>query len=295
MGAVTARVRDSAGHSAQATVPYAVTAPMPIGSSNVDNATELSAYTGRYGPLQVRRSYDQPGQFGGSGIPATWSQTSAAALPGSWAHVHSFKGNVPQTATGQHDARLAGLVASIPQDGRLRWLILWHEPEGEIRSGAFTAAQFYAAQVRFRDILAAAARPDLTQMVCFGGDGCFTGVLPFTADDLVPPGVHACFDAYNRYPTSPWRELSERFALQVAWAHARGKRWGLAETGCYEHPDGPHRKTAWTTAGVAWARAQGAEFFTYWDNAIDTDPNPLLRRLHSTPEHIAAWRALTEV
>src|SRR5688572_32379725 len=40
-----------------------------------------------------------------SGIPASWSQTSAAALPGSWAHVHSFKGNIPQTAAGQHDAR----------------------------------------------------------------------------------------------------------------------------------------------------------------------------------------------
>lgn len=295
---VRVTVTDRAGNTAVRDVVVVEQSAMLLGSSNVDNAAELAAYVGRYGPLKLRRSYDQPGDFGGSGIPASWSQTAAAALSGGWSHVYSFKGNIAQVAAGQHDARLAALVASIPAVPGVRyWLILWHEPEGEIKAGQFTAAQFYAAQVRFRDILAAAGRADIAQLVCFAGEQAFNGSLAFDADDLVPPGVGVSFDSYNRYPQAGtvWRELRERFALQVAWAQARGARWAITETGCYEHPDGPHRKVAWTGNGLIWARANGAEFVTYWDQAFGSDPNPTLRRLHSSPDHIALWRSLTEV
>ncbi|HEU4544427.1 MAG TPA: N-acetylmuramoyl-L-alanine amidase [Jiangellaceae bacterium] len=268
---------------------------MLLGSSNVDNATELAAYEGRYGPLRIRRSYNQPA----ADLPATWAGTAAAMDVGIRASVWSFKPNVASFATGAYDTRARAFLDSIPVDGYRKIPILHHEPEDQIKKGLFTPAQFKAASARWDALVKATGRLDLLAMVCFAGTQCFDGQTlrshGWDANDLTPEDMAVCFDAYNAWPEAgrQWREASERLGLQAAWASASGRRWGISETGCYEHPDGPAIKVQWTRDMVSWADSEGAEFVTYWDNHFESDPDPNKRRLHSSPEHIEAWRELT--
>ena len=277
---------------------------MLVGASNADNATELAAYESRFGPLRVRRSYDQPT----AGVPASWSACVGATDAGTRASVYSFKPSVAAVAAGDAAtvARLRTFLGSVPKDGFRRYLCLWHEPEGEIKDGLFTVAQFRTATARWRDLVAETGRPELVPVVIFAGTQCFDGqtqrAFGWDADDLTPPGVAVGFDAYNRYPGDPWRSLQYRFQQQVDWAKAGGRRWGVSETGCYEYqtgtnPDGSPvydsaLKVTWTAQGVDWARANGAEFFTYWDQAFQGDVDKLARRLHSSVAHINLWRSI---
>lgn len=268
---------------------------MLIGASNVDNTTELSAYEGRYGPLQLRRSYNQPADD----LPPTWAATVAAMDVNKRASVWSFKPNIPSFATGGYDAKVRAFLGTIPEDGFEKWLIIWHEPEGELKLGQFTPAQFKTAAARLDVLVKETKRSDLIAAVCFAGTQCFDGQTlrshGWEADDLAPDGMAVTFDAYNKYPQTgfAWKEASERLGLQAAWANASGRPWGITETGCYEHPDGPEVKVQWTQNAVKWAREQGARFFCYWDNAFPSDSDKDARRLHSSPEHIVAWRDLT--
>jgi hypothetical protein len=264
---------------------------MLLGTSNADNTTELNAYVSRFGPLKIRRSYNQPPDD----LPATWAACAAGMDAGKRASVWSWKTDIPAVATGGRDTRIRAFLASIPVDGYRKYLIMQHEPEGEIKSGLFSAAQYLTAQTRWNGLVKETGRADLLAMVCFAGTQTFDGQTAFHADDLCPTGMAACFDAYNRWPQSgfAWKDLSDRAGLQAAWANASGRRWGISETGCYEDSTQPQRKTTWTRDAVAWARAQGAEFFTYWDNAFASDANQTYRRLHSSTQHIAAWRELT--
>lgn len=308
MGTVTARVADSTGHTAAASAGYTVDARrMPLGASNVDNAAELAAYEQRFGRLHVRRSYNQPED----GIPATWAASAAGADVGRRTSVYSCKPDIKALAARQAAvmARARGFFASIPVDGYGKVLILWHEPESEIKQGLFSPVQFYTALVVWDELVRDTGRPDLAAGICFAGTQCFDGQTMrrygWDADDLAPPKILACFDAYNTYDgqdPADWRELPVRFGRQAQWANQTGRRWGISETGCYEWRTGttsgggpvydPAHKVAWTTSGLAWARAQGAEFVCWWDNAFTADADKNARRLHSSPQHIAAWRAL---
>lgn len=301
---VRVTVTDRAGNRASRDVTVVEQTRMPVGSSNIDNATELNTYESRFGPLKVRRSYNQPSDD----LPASWAASAAAMDANKRASVYSFKPTVPSFAAGAYDARVKTFLGSIPTDGFPKWLILWHEPESEIKDGLFTPAQFKSATARFDNLVRGTGRGDLLAMVCFAGTQCFDGQtakLGWDADDLVPPGVAVCFDAYNRYPEPgfQWREASERFALQLAWARARGARWAISETGCHEYRTNPlseptpvydtSRKVTWSKNAVAWASSEGAEFFCYWDNSFGGE-DPLARRLHSSAQHIACWRDLTQ-
>lgn len=265
-----------------------------VGASNADTAAELAAYEGRYGLMLLRRSYNQPPDD----LPPTWAACAAGMDAGKRASVWSFKPNVPAFGTGAYDPRARTFLASIPADGRPKWLLLEHEPEREIKNGIYTPDQYKAGQARWDGLVKETGRPDLLAAVCFAGTQCFDGQTRrshgFDADDLAPEGMAVTFDAYNRYPEAgaAWKDLADRAGLQAAWANAGGRRWGISETACYEHPDGPARKVTWTRSAVAWAREQGAGVFTYWDNAFGSDPDKTKRRLHSSPQHIAAWADL---
>jgi len=266
-----------------------------LGASNSDTAAEISTYEGRYGPLKIRRSYNQPPDD----LPASWSACAAGIDAGKRASVWSFKPNVVSFAAGTYDTKARNFLTSIPRDGFVKWLLLHHEPEGEVKAGTFTAAQYKAAQARWDGLVKQTGRPELVAAVCFAGTQCFDGQTlqshGFAADDLCPPGMAATFDAYNKWPQSgfQWRELSDRAGLQATWADASGRRWGISETGCYEDTAGPAKKVAWTRAAVDWVRQSGGEFLAYWDNAFSSDPNQTYRRLHSSAQHIAAWKELS--
>ncbi|HEU4541181.1 MAG TPA: hypothetical protein VFR23_08650, partial [Jiangellaceae bacterium] len=162
MGTVTVRVTDSGGSTTTRTVSYTVSSldgqTMLIGSSNVDNATELSAYEGRYGPLKVRRSYNQPADD----LPPTWAATVAAMDVGKRASVWSFKPNIPSLATGGYDAKFRAFLGTVPEDGYEKIIIIWHEPEGELKAGLFTPLQFKTAAARCDVLVKETHRPDLT-------------------------------------------------------------------------------------------------------------------------------------
>jgi hypothetical protein len=313
MPTITVRAADN-GLTLDGTLTYTITVtrrPMLLGSSHVDSGTALAAYQTRYGPLRIARRFESPGKF-----PTAWNTTKAAVDVGHRSVAWSFKpyiGDVPAIAaiaTGVPAAvaQLRGLLDSIPTDGHRHYLCLWHEPEGEIKKRLFTVAAFHDASARFGQLVRDTGRDDLTAMVIFGGTQCFDGLTErefgFAADDLAPAGMMAGFDAYNLHDggadTYPWRDLSYRMRLQVEWAKASGRRFAITETGCHEYRTGtdadgdplydPARKVAWTLTGLAWAEAQGAEFVAWFDGAFDSDTDKIARRLHSSPQHVAAWR-----
>lgn len=290
MGTVTVTLETLAGN-AVAGASYSIGSKLLLGSSNIDGPADLSAYESRYGPLKLRRSYDQPA----TDLPSSWAASAAGMDANKRGSVWSFKTNISATASGSRDARMDAFLATIPVDGRMKYLIMQHEPEGEIKSGQFTASDYKAAQNRWNNRVKATGRLDLLAMVCFAGTQTFDGQTAFTADDLCPPGMAACFDAYNKWPESgfQWKELSERAGLQVQWAKASGRKWGISETACYEWTDGPQRKLDWTNNAVNWVQSQGGLFLTYWDKNFGSDPDPVKRRLHSSTQHISLWKNLT--
>jgi hypothetical protein len=97
-----------------------------------------AAFDAAVGPVDVYRGYD-------SGFRATWQQVPPGHRHSGGINDFSFQLPPAQVVTGQHDAALRTFIASTPKNVVLT---NHHEPEQEIQSGAFTFAQFRAANAR---------------------------------------------------------------------------------------------------------------------------------------------------
>ncbi len=107
-------------------------------------ATKLSWFT----RLPMVRWY-----YGMNALPATFNSGTSGGAPEKRVQI-SFKWQPSQVNAGQWDARFDSYFSSIPADYDVE-ATLWHEPNGELNSGAFSATEFKNAYYRLSNRLVA--------------------------------------------------------------------------------------------------------------------------------------------
>jgi hypothetical protein len=214
------------------------------------------------GPFTCRRSYD-------TALPATFADSVAGIDVGQRASIWSCKPDLGQLAAGLLDSQIRAFVASIPAS-HVAFLTCWHEPDGKIRKGQFTLADYLPAFARWCQVVYQAAadfgRPHVytTQILeAWSGQHPAAGT---TYADLWPgDGLVGCYgvDGYSNTGTT-----DALWGPAVSFATSKGIPWGVAEVGCAGTMD-----TTWMSAQAAYAAATPAggahtkaAFFAWFDN-----------------------------
>ncbi|MDG6107223.1 hypothetical protein Daura_31350 [Dactylosporangium aurantiacum] len=235
----------------------------------------LAAADGRYGTLPVLRVFYP-------GAPAAWTDTKLAT-PGR-ATVVSFKYDADTVLAGTADAYLRSWFANAPRDRDIFWCF-YHEPEDDIRDGAFTAASYRAAWQRIAGLADQAGNPRLFAT---------TILMDWTVDpksgrnwrDYYPGPAYVdvmAWDVYNFDEANSETMAShnaKRPALEVA--RSQGKPYAVAELGVQDHANRP----AMLRDIARWMRGTAdARFVTYFD-AVGWPEDDLIGDTAS----IQAWR-----
>lgn len=221
---------------------------MLVGAAGVAlNGSDFPALDAAAGPFTVRRSYD-------TNLPATFAGSVAGMDVGMRASVWSCKPDLAQLASGALDTAIKAFVASIP-DTHVAWLTCWHEPDGKIRKGQFTLAQYVPAFTHWCQVVKAAAvtysKPHVytTQIhEAWSGQHPAAGT---TYGELWPgDGLVDCFavDGYSNTGSG-----SALWGPAVTFATSKGVPWGIAEVGCAGTMD-----TAWMQAQADYATTHKA-------------------------------------
>lgn len=204
------------------------------------------------------------------------------SLPsGSWPNfgdsteVVSFK--VPSMggfASGANDSQVSGWLADVPKDGTTHYVALWHEPEDDIATGRFTAAEFRAGVAHLQQL---AAEFDGT------GKRIRVGVVLMgytvqassgrNVENYLVPGLD--FYGWDIY-TSPTDTADTRtkYALASTKCDADGvARCFLTETGPRVEGGTPSQSTkaAWVTQSAQHARTLGFDGWMYFDSTVGGD------------------------
>ena len=97
-----------------------------------------------YGSVGIARTF-----YGGM-LPSTWNKNMEGASPDRQTQV-SFKTSPAALAAGHHDRALRSWMESIPSGWRV-YLTFWHEPNDELRNGAFSGREYRRAWARLSKI-----------------------------------------------------------------------------------------------------------------------------------------------
>jgi hypothetical protein len=273
------------------------------------------------GPVDVYRGYD-----GGFHYP-TWQQVPAAnAHPGGM-NDYSFQLPPAQVAAGTQDAVLKTFIASTPKN-----IVLtnFHEPEQEIAAGAFTFAQFRAANVRLNRLVDAqnaidggtrkvsvilmydtftgfkARNPENYWPTAAKGDG---GTV-----DLISADVYALPHATNTAAVPAgytdginWKSPAALMKPVLSFARAHKTDWAVSELGYLEDINNPGRKAQALRDAVAYAAAgklsdtvtyRPALWISIWDSRGTRGDwqlrynNPPVPSTSTTSNAALAWRFL---
>jgi hypothetical protein len=240
-------------------------------------AQALARETAAFGPPQVIRSFY-------SGMPAAWP--GAAGVSGGPVVV-SFKALPRDVLSGRLDTQFATWFGTAPKDRPVIWSY-FHEPENDIEAGSFTAADYRAAWVHLAALADRAGNPRLRANLILM---CWTlePASHRTFTDYFPgPGVvdGIGWDCYSEsYKKGGYTDPAAIFGKAVAKTRALGLPWGMAEVGSQlaVGDDGTAR-ARWLLSVGAYARAQGAQYATYFDAPVGGE-----FRLTDTPSR-NAWR-----
>jgi hypothetical protein len=260
-------------------------------------------YNDYIGLPQIFRSYDSGFHF------RTWQDTTAYRRHGNSPEDYSFKIPPAQLAAGAYDDRLREFLASTP-----RYFIFtnYHEPEQEIASGRFTAADFRAAIVRLAQLVHAQnALDDGTRKVAvtlmsdtvngFKGRNpldYWPGKDPATGKNYADvlsfdtyawphatntPGVPAGYTDGQRWMTS-----AQLLDPGIALAQSLETPWMISEFGFLEDVNDPGHKARAIADFVQYAFAHGAIGLEYWDGVGSRGD----WRLDHSAQATAMWSAL---
>jgi hypothetical protein len=150
----------------------AATTKPKIGASASDN-TSFNALNSKAGPLAARRTFN-------STLPSSFAK-SLAGLDVTARRVSywSFKPNVKTFASDTSaQSAFSAFLDTIPA-GHQTVVVAWHEPEDEIRSGAFTLSQWGATNTRLGQIIDSKRRPELRLGICLMGPWTFDSRSPY--------------------------------------------------------------------------------------------------------------------
>jgi hypothetical protein len=253
-----------------------------FGSSIYQNPGETfaAAYQRRvrlYGALGVDRVYYP-------GLPPAWPGN--AGYSGGPVIV-SFKADPQQVLTGAYDAMLTSWFSSAPR-GHAIWWTYYHEPEDQIASGAFTAAQYRAAWQRICDLARSVGNPDLHAtliLMCYTLDPSSGR----TFADYYPGSAYIDtlgFDCYNTaFSSGSYVNPATQFAAVLSMSAAMGKPYGIAEFGSRLVPgDRGSGRAAWLLACATYLQTHGASWVAYFDSPVAGE-----YRLLDAPSQ-QAWR-----
>lgn len=199
-----------------------------------------------------------------TGAPAAWPGNAGRS---GRTVVVSFKYNPKDILSGSKDAFLKDWFKKAPRDRDVYW-VYYHEPEDNIESGVFSAADYRAAWRRLAGLADAA------------GNSKLHATLVLMDYSLMPqsgrkwkdfyPGADVIdvlgWDVYNWNRTSytPATDLVTRVA---AASKAEGKPWGIAEMGSPKltNDSTGSGRAAWLTAMANESIKNKALWITYFD------------------------------
>jgi hypothetical protein len=215
-----------------------------------------------YGRLDVTRVFY-------SGAPAAWpGNAGVSGRP----VVVSFKYQPADVVAKKYDAQLLRWFETAPRDRDVDW-IYFHEPENDIQSGAFTAAQYRAA---FRHIAALAKQAKNPRLRATVNLMCWTYNAKSKRDwrnyypgsDVVDVMAYDCYNSAANTSTR-YEDPATIFGAAIANARALKKPFGIAETGSkLVKGDTGARRAAWLDKTATYLSAQKARYVTYFDAPV---------------------------
>lgn len=262
-------------------------------------ADEILAHEVDCGRLQILRSYD-------GGAPAAWDSPSAVSgsrspVQAGWgrrASWHSMRPDVSALASGALDGWARDYLYSIPVTGTERMLTIQHEPKAKVASGAFTAEDWAAAQIRFGKIAREIGHPDVTFGPCFAAQWDLTGTgnvdtLTQRREELLGVWDFVGWDPYNEATKSGDFTKTAGYYLDplLEWMqdNAAGLPMAIGETGFIGNPADPFARARWLRQVVDLAEANNMLAVCYFDASIT---NPwYLRRFPDGSGDLTSGRA----
>lgn len=241
----------------------------------------LLAAEARYGSLQVIRYFDPS-------LPNPWGKLERRV--GKLPVAVSFKAPPSAVIAGRYDRLLTRWFAHAPRSRRTWWSYL-PEPEDAIARHLYTAEDFRSAWRHLDALAAEAHNPKLTSTLALM---CYT-LEPqsgrnwrdyYPGDDAVDVLAWDCYNGGHRRGeyASPQRIFGQALDL----SQTLGKPWAIAETGSLLLAgDTGVGRARWITSVIDYARANHAEFVTFFD--ADTGEN---YRLLDRPSQLALARGI---
>jgi hypothetical protein len=231
-----------------------------------------------YGPLELIRVYYP-------GLPPVWSGSRAEIAARTT--VVSFKAPPGEILAGQHDASLTAWFAAAPKNRDTYW-IYFHEPEDDIASGAFTAADYRAAWRRIAGLAAKAGNARLHPtlvLMCYSLNPASNRNWRdyYPGDDVISVLGWDCYNFGRR--KGEYAPAESIFGKSIEVSRSAGKPFGYAEMGSALLPsDKGADRAAWLRQVGAYLMSRGPVWMAYWDDKSEVD-----FRLLDAPSQ-QAWR-----
>jgi hypothetical protein len=205
--------------------------PPPLCGINVNDRAAYSARLATFGRIGTARV------FHSGMLPVRWTWVNDGLSDSRRSQV-SFKVPPAALASGTYDATITSWLDSIPH-GWTVWLTFWHEPNNELRDGAFTPADFLAAWHRLSRLVrtTSASRPDRVVLLVptfsrylLDTSGWSDGWVPAPSDvDFIswdvygnPTGGAGLGSSYP--PVPPLVDTCLRVTQRLGYQH-----WGISE------------------------------------------------------------------
>ena len=278
--------------------------PTLIGASATSNSAKgttsdllefnrLETISGK--PLQARRTFETLAM---SGTAQTWASLKAVADVGKRRSVVSFKVDLAAFASGSATAksRLWNIVSTTPYDHDVDYTI-HHEPDPEVPPAQYIAA--YRNFSLWMDEFKSTRK--ITKFWCLTGWGFYGPPEDPTrrAINWWPGDAYVdlvATDSYN-FNTTKYVPMTHAMTGAVqAWQFAKdhGKRFGIAEWGCYGTPAA--ERPRFITEGTAWAKSLGRDGdgpvceYLLWFHSNVNAKDPSAFWLDGTQASLDAWK-----
>ena len=200
------------------------------------------------------------------GLPSSNAWTTGLPASNKSAVIVSFKAQPTTILSGQDDAALSHFFDTAPTGNPIYWSY-YHEPEGNIRDGEFTLADYKAAWAHVVSLANAAHNPDLHSTLILGGYD-FSPSAHRNWKDYLPGGGIISTLGWDAYPPgsakneNPIAAAPDTFmAQEIAAAKSVGLPYGFAEFGLSTAAGRP----AWLSDVGNYLLHSGAVFATYFN------------------------------
>ncbi|TYB46497.1 DUF7594 domain-containing protein [Actinomadura chibensis] len=231
-----------------------------------------------YGGLETVRLFYR-------GVPPAWPGNPNT---GHRPPIISFKLAPKDVLSGKYDKAFTNWFATAPSDRDVYW-VYYHEPEDNIASGEFTAADYRAAWRRLRTLADKAGNPKLHATLVLMG----WSLDPLSKRDWHDyyPGRDVIqvlgWDVYNLgWKKGRYDDPSTMYDRVIATSRAENLPFGVAETGSFlVKGDNGDRRAAWLRATNAYLAKNKALWVAYFDLDWSTGDFRLL-----DPQSKSAWR-----